>query len=225
MILTIQLVNLLPGMHTRRKWLVLLLIAPICAAIWLWSSVQVSPTTSTSNRISHNGRHPIETLVEQAQVRFVNKLSVTSDTLEEAVLNYRARYGRDPPPGFDKWFELAQSNDFMLVDEFDTIMDSLEPYWQVSPSLLRDRISSVPDEDATLVRVSIRDGRTERKIANRGVYQANVIQRWLEKAEWLELLPDMTFVVNRFDEPRGICVTRDNFDLQQLTESCFSAGS
>jgi hypothetical protein len=207
----LHLIDLLRDVGARRKWL-LLLIVPFCAGVGLWSSVPNLPTNSGS----FGGPHPIELLVGQAQIRFVNALSSSSTTVDEAVLNYRARYGRDPPPKFDKWFELAQRHDFMLVDEFDTIMDSLEPYWQISPAILRARSRSILTEDTTLVRVSIRDGQVERNVAHREIYQANVIHRWLRKTGWLALLPDMVFLVNRFDEPRGECASSDNFDLQPL---------
>ena len=40
-----------------------------------------------------------------------------SKTLEEAVENYRLRYGRNPPKGFDKWFNWAKENDVKIIDD------------------------------------------------------------------------------------------------------------
>lgn len=40
-----------------------------------------------------------------------------SKTLEEAVKNYRARYGRNPPKGFDAWYRWAKQNDVKILDD------------------------------------------------------------------------------------------------------------
>ena len=40
-----------------------------------------------------------------------------SKTLQQAVKEYRVRYGRNPPKGFDVWFEWAQKNNVQIVDE------------------------------------------------------------------------------------------------------------
>ncbi|KIX95863.1 uncharacterized protein Z520_08571 [Fonsecaea multimorphosa CBS 102226] len=130
--------------------------------------------------------------------------SSQSKTIEEAVVTYKKRFNRDPPPDFDKWFELAQKNHYSLVDEFDTIMESLEPFWGIDPPLMRRAIESVPDTASGVVRISIKNHQIEEKATHRGIYHANIIDRWLEKPGWLDVLPDMTILVNRYDEPRVV---------------------
>lgn len=49
------------------------------------------------------GRHPIFSLVERAEVQWQQKLNRQSKSLSEAFVEYQRRYGRKPPPGFDKW--------------------------------------------------------------------------------------------------------------------------
>ena len=50
------------------------------------------------------GVHPIFELTKRAQKEWDAKLSRSSKTFEEAVIEYRRRYGRMPPRGFDRWY-------------------------------------------------------------------------------------------------------------------------
>lgn len=53
--------------------------------------------------VNPEGRHPIFDLVERAEREWERKLSKASKSLDEAVAEYRRRYGRKPPKGFDQW--------------------------------------------------------------------------------------------------------------------------
>lgn len=53
--------------------------------------------------VDPKGRHPIYDLIERAKENWDTKLSKASKTLGEAVDEYRRRYGRPPPKGFDRW--------------------------------------------------------------------------------------------------------------------------
>ncbi|TRM55759.1 hypothetical protein BD626DRAFT_522889 [Schizophyllum amplum] len=52
-----------------------------------------------------------------------------SRTLEDAAAEYRRRYGRNPPKGFDKCGH-SQGQRLVMVDEFDGLVDDLEPSWR-----------------------------------------------------------------------------------------------
>ena len=71
--------------------------------------------------------HPITQLIEEAQTAWNNKLSRQSKTLEQAVANYVARYGRRPPRGFDQWFAWAKEKDVIIIDDFDQIYTDIAP--------------------------------------------------------------------------------------------------
>lgn len=86
--------------------------------------------------------HPISKLVEVSQARFENLLLRQSRTLQDARNEYYGRYHRRPSRGFEAWFKLAQEHDFVLVDEFDTFMHSLQPYFGIPPSVIKNRILS-----------------------------------------------------------------------------------
>ncbi len=49
------------------------------------------------------GPHPIFELMEQAEKNWKGKLRRASSSLDEAVQEYRRRYHRNPPRGFDHW--------------------------------------------------------------------------------------------------------------------------
>lgn len=73
--------------------------------------------------------HPILTLIKRAETEWNAKVERQSKTLKEAVDEYRRRYKRNPPRGFDKWWEYARANRIVLTDEYDQIHHDLEPFW------------------------------------------------------------------------------------------------
>jgi hypothetical protein len=54
--------------------------------------------------VNMDGRHPIFDLIERAEAEWDAKLRRQSRSLDEAVAEYRRRYGRSPPKGFDRWY-------------------------------------------------------------------------------------------------------------------------
>ena len=78
-----------------------------------------------------------------AKARHSALLQSQSQTLDEAVVEYRRRYKRPPPRGFDSWFNIAKSQNVVIIDNFDTITKSFEPFWGLPPSVLRDIIQEV----------------------------------------------------------------------------------
>ena len=53
--------------------------------------------------VNEDGPHPIYELTARAEAAWEQKLKSASKTLHEAVSEYRRRYGRAPPLGFDLW--------------------------------------------------------------------------------------------------------------------------
>jgi len=54
--------------------------------------------------VNLDGPHPIYELIARAEKEWEEKLSRSSKTLQEAVKEYRRRYKRAPPKGFDLWY-------------------------------------------------------------------------------------------------------------------------
>ena len=56
-----------------------------------------------------DGPHPIYELISRAEQDWEAKLERASKTLDEAVAEYKRRYSRRPPKGFDLWYVLCAS--------------------------------------------------------------------------------------------------------------------
>jgi hypothetical protein len=87
--------------------------------------------------------HPIPKLMADAEGRFRKLLSRQSQTLKAAVNEYKRRYDRDPPKGFDHWWKFAMDNNVKMVDEYDGLVEDLAPFWGISGEELRRRASQV----------------------------------------------------------------------------------
>ncbi|KAL1749096.1 glycosyltransferase family 90 protein [Schizophyllum fasciatum] len=79
------------------------------------------------------GAHPIYELMARADAQWRRKHARASRTLAQAVREYRRRYRRDPPRGFDLWWEFAQKHNVQLPDEYDQIYWDFEHMWGVYP--------------------------------------------------------------------------------------------
>jgi hypothetical protein len=60
--------------------------------------------------VNHDAPHPIFELIKRAEEEWESKLKRASKTLEEAVVEYKRRYKRPPPKGFDDWYVLLLSS-------------------------------------------------------------------------------------------------------------------
>ncbi|KAG9051021.1 Glycosyltransferase Family 90 domain containing protein [Tulasnella sp. UAMH 9824] len=86
-----------------------------------------------------NGPHPVYELLRVSEKEWKDKLGRASRTLKEAVEEYRRRYQRMPPKGFDKWWRYVVQHKVQLPDEYDRIYHDLEPFWGMSPSFLQQQ--------------------------------------------------------------------------------------
>ena len=136
--------------------------------------------------------HPIDELIRLANKNFKEVLAKESTTLTEAAEAYRKRRGRHPPPGFDKWFEFAQENDAIIVEDFfDRIYHDLNPFWGLDPNIIRKESW---DFEMT---INIRNHNASAKS------DWFWTQIWLKMFKTIEhLLPDMDVALNAMDEPR-----------------------
>lgn len=87
--------------------------------------------------------HPIPELMAEAEAKFKAKLDRQSKTLEEAVEEYKRRYKREPPVGFDDWWDFAKLHGFKMFDEFDILMEDMEPFYQLPGVEVRRRVDQV----------------------------------------------------------------------------------
>lgn len=159
-----------------------------------------------------SGSHPIRFLIDDAERDLAAKRKSQSKTLEDAVKEYRRRYGMPPPPHFDKWFAFAKSNGVQMVDEFDTIYDLITPFWGLKPKTIRSRAKEALGGDNNLVGVAIRNHEVT-YIQGGLEWQQNATKGMMEK--FIQYLPNMDLAFNIHDEPR-VVVPHD--DLARLVK-------
>ncbi|KAG8914632.1 Glycosyltransferase Family 90 domain containing protein, partial [Tulasnella sp. 417] len=87
--------------------------------------------------VNQHGPHPIYEIVAWAEKEWKSKNAKASKTLDQAVAEYKRRYGRSPPKGFDKWWSYVKTHRVQLPDEYDRIHHDLEPFWGVDPLILQ----------------------------------------------------------------------------------------
>ena len=140
--------------------------------------------------------HPIEKYTRDAHIRYENLVKSQSKTFKEAITVYRERYGRHPPPGFYEWYRYARNRNALIIDDFDTIFDDIEPFWGMHPKEIRyllDRLFQFPNN--RLRKIRIRKGVLE--LLDTGPSDN---ERMLFK--FVEYLPDMNLLINQLpDEP------------------------
>ncbi|KAG8859740.1 capsule-associated protein CAP1 [Tulasnella sp. 330] len=170
--------------------------------------------------------HPIPQLMHDAQAKYRAKIMRQSKTLQAAVKEYRARYKRDPPKGFDDWFQFAQENKVKIIDEYNGLNDDLEPFWGMSGEELRRRalqIGSLPSVDL----VRLRNGATVTVNLAKGFEDSEVSARakgfrvMMEKFQ--KKLPDMDFPINAKAEGR-ILVPWEHRNYPNTTKQDSSEG-
>ncbi|KAF2225533.1 hypothetical protein BDZ85DRAFT_257651 [Elsinoe ampelina] len=140
--------------------------------------------------------HPIKALHEQAMQKFQAMVKRQSKTLEEAVTEYKRRYRRNPPPGFDKWYEYAVKHESVIIDEFDMINEAMEPFWAQSPSTIR-AVSQKASSGYALWTFSIHNGHA---ISGEYNWMGDRIKDALGDA--VHDIPNLEILMNPLDEPR-----------------------
>ena len=109
--------------------------------------------------------HPIPQLMQEAEEKYKKKLGGQSKTLRAAVIEYKRRYRRPPPKGFDRWWNFTQENQVKMIDEYDGMIDDLKPFWALSGEEIRRRslqVGHLPSIDM----VRIRGGSAQVEILN-----------------------------------------------------------
>ncbi|KAF5635290.1 beta-1 2-xylosyltransferase 1 [Fusarium tjaetaba] len=145
-------------------------------------------------------------LFNKAQKEFENQLKRQSTTYEAASHEYRTKYSIEPPPGFKEWYDAARSNDSPLIDEFDSLYQTISPLWRLSGSEVLDamhRAKSLPGSDLWLCTFSGTTSITKCSHSYR-TFDRHISRMFNNILANLTGLPDVTFLVNHIDEPRVI---------------------
>ncbi|KAL8766935.1 MAG: hypothetical protein Q9209_006416 [Squamulea sp. 1 TL-2023] len=160
--------------------------------------------------------HPIDSLLSAASIQHDAWLqqASASKTLGEAVNEYRRRYKRYPPPGFDSWYRYAAEKSSVVIDDFDNLMEDLQLFWAVKPDEIRKRTrEAISDPWNEVADIKIRSGKAE--IGP----DVKPTHRWMLDGviammkNYIDNLPDMDLGFNINDEPR---IAIPHNDLQLL---------
>lgn len=144
-------------------------------------------------------------LIYDAKIHHDNYLQSVGSTssLADTVARYKEKYNRNPPPGFDVWFEYAKNKSVLIVDEFDQIYEDLLPFRTIPPASLRKQTwEMVSNPWNEISGITIRNGNA--------AVQENVIptHRWMLEGvaalinSFARHLPDMDLAFNINDESR-----------------------
>ena len=189
-------------------WLLFLLLMPLFAIVKQHLASDSRGGAAEASGTQYTGQHPVEVLFAQGKTHAQALETRQSKTLAAAVTEYKRRYRRNPPPGFDAWFQMAQDSGLLLVDEFDTVMQSIEPFWGEDPQVLRMRIqsamatspASAPDH---LIEFNILDHSISWANPNPSDKFPSQIATWFG-TDALAILPNLTIAINPLDEPRVV---------------------
>jgi Glycosyl transferase family 90 len=160
--------------------------------------------------------HPIIQLIAQGEREHEEIMKKQSKTLKEAVAEYRRRYKLPPPPNFDKWYEFAKSKNVQLIDEYDTILDSLTPFWAVKPETIRTRAREALGFDNNLIALTIRGGKNA-SCEGGNDWQGQATTGMMQG--FVKYLPDMDLAFNTHDEPRVVVPADELAKLVNLAKT------
>ncbi|KAF4337025.1 capsular associated [Fusarium beomiforme] len=147
-------------------------------------------------------RHPVSDFIYRANIRQDRWMleASTSGSLTVAHKIYKERHdGRDPPPAFADWYELAKGT--VVIDKFDQIDQDLAPFKAIPPNKLRQRASTLSQMPG-IHTIGIKDGKASRlpEITGRDAEVLDSLVATINK--FAKFLPDMLFPVNLEATPR-----------------------
>ncbi|KAK6527516.1 F-actin-capping protein subunit beta [Orbilia ellipsospora] len=137
----------------------------------------------------------IEQLFLKSYNDYRSYLKRQSKTYSQAVSNYKKRYKRNPPAGFEKWYNHAKWRGCLVIDDYDVIEESIAPFRSLTPAAIKLRIKELRKHDK-----KHRIG----EILIRGGTVANITEGLWQMIGWdgfVGNLPDMDILFNAWDEP------------------------
>ncbi|KAL7920147.1 glycosyltransferase family 90 protein [Trichoderma austrokoningii] len=201
-----QIIYMLPRQmkYKQALWLLpLLVLVPYMGNIVAINSLKSAAQLSFDG--SHS--HPVEAIMNSAKEGFENMRRMQSQSYIAAHDEYVRRYGVEPPPGFQAWYEFAVSHNSPVIDEFDTMTKNILPFLQLSGKEIMDTMNllqSDPRSETWDCTFSAREAQTS---------CAHSYRSWDRHISWmfdtllgdLQLdVPSIRFFVNHLDEPRVV---------------------
>ncbi|KAM0469884.1 hypothetical protein ACHAP7_009727 [Fusarium lateritium] len=157
------------------------------------------------NAFSSKEVHPVEKLALKATDAFDGVLNAQSKDHKSATAEYRKRYGIEPPPGFEAWFQFAKQHKSPIVDEFNTIHKSISPFMKLSGKEVSETMTKLHKTEGSEVWLCEFTGKTAKTKCRHPHRSFDRHYSLLFNELFSDLagiLPDVKFLINHFDEPR-----------------------
>ncbi|TPX17961.1 uncharacterized protein E0L32_011962 [Thyridium curvatum] len=146
------------------------------------------------------------------QDRWLRHASISS-SLRVAAQEYKERNdGREPPKGFDAWYQFTTDRQSVIIDHFEQTRQDLLPFWGMKPSDLRDSVRALSTEPEMAI-VTVKDKAVSHSLPPESPHKQAVEELVGMVKTFVQHLPDMEFAVNLDESPR---VLTPWADLQQL---------
>lgn len=181
-------------------------------ALWAFTVVSIVPYIASDLAINKaqssiipSEVHPVETLIHNANTHFEYLLRQQSQTYLDAHKEYRRRYGAEPPPGFEAWYEFAKSQQSPIIDDFDMIYNAVSPFWRLSGNDVIDTMNHVQkaqDSELWLCELFGAQAKTHCSHPYRAFDRHAQLSLDTLLKELRGVLPNAKFLVNHLDEPR-----------------------
>ncbi|DAA76093.1 TPA_exp: Uncharacterized protein A8136_1130 [Trichophyton benhamiae CBS 112371] len=185
------------------------------SALWIFSLVSLGPfmaniiaiKSAYSSQLATYSKHPVETLIHRGTKDFEELLGRQSQNYTAAHAEYQRRYGIEPPPGFEAWYNFARSHQSPIIDDFDMIHTAVSPFRRLSGKQVletMDRAQSTADSE--LWRCTFHGTRAKTQCHHPSRSFDRHIQLLFDTLlkDVPGALPDVKFLVNHLDEPRVI---------------------
>ncbi|KAJ5909230.1 hypothetical protein N7495_001912 [Penicillium taxi] len=136
--------------------------------------------------------------IKKAQTHAREDLRAQSTTPEEAVIEYKRRYNRDPPKGFHDWVRFSLDHDSLIIDDFDQIDRDLELYRTPEARQAFNLMNEQRENWPQTRRLTVRDG------VMYGSAEYMYDDQWKSLVEpFIHALPNNSlFYMSTIDEPR-----------------------
>ncbi|EXL44379.1 hypothetical protein FOCG_13370 [Fusarium oxysporum f. sp. radicis-lycopersici 26381] len=197
-----QITGFMPRQIRSTRFLYACIMLPVIP--YLANVVAIYHARNDAPTFTAETPHPVVAFYNKAQQEFENQSSRQSTTFEAASHNYQTKYGMEPPPGFGEWYDAARSNDSPLIDEFDSLYQTISPFWRLSGSQVLEAMhqaKSLPGSDLWLCTFSSTSSTTKCSHSYR-TFDRHISRMFNNILVNFTKLPDVTFLVNHIDEPR-----------------------
>ncbi|KAH7635357.1 hypothetical protein B0T09DRAFT_405434 [Sordaria sp. MPI-SDFR-AT-0083] len=203
----VQTIYMVPKNTKQRALLWVFVLVPLMPYLANMVTIRAAESAAQQLASQHPGQHPVAQLMEKAKADFDAMLSRQSKTYDQAVKEYKRRYKVDPPSGFRGWYDFAVKNKSPIIDDFDTIYQSVSPFWKLSGQEIMDvvnRAYNTPYSELWQCTFRGETARTECRHPYRNFDRHLTLLLNKVLGDLGGVLPDIQFVVNHLDEPRVV---------------------